>query len=163
MRRTLCVIGMFALAVSPAWGHGGVFTIGSDIGFVHHLGGVAAGHPVRIDITSKQSGLNLTCPIKVTFIFVRDNNSAQVRKVTRRKNALQSRIVVNSTFGAEALLVIQTQNINHSCGVQVTDVDMGALGPAVISPDGPESSWADDPPQQAMPVDPALARQSGLP
>lgn len=169
-RKTMLLLGLLVLMAVPIQGAEGVFALFRDVGIVHHIGGVAAGTRIVVGIRAKQNSLDLSCPVKVTVLLVQANNANKVKKSTFRRNTLISQVVVNAPFKAEAILAMQTQNVAHACGVQfAVDVDQdttfplaqpnetGSFGGSV------ESSWDDIPPDQAMPLDPAAVRQTGLP
>ena len=163
----LAAVGLVFIFVLPSQGKEGVVDFGGQVAFVHHIGAVSQGSRIVVDITSKQIGVALTCPLKATLVFVSLNNNGTVRKQPFRRNAFETRIIINSTPLAEAILLLQNQNVNHSCGAQI-DVDVTGTFPGV-QPQGTldagslEDHAGDLPPDQAAPLPAGAVRRSALP
>ena len=167
-REVVLVASLLALMATSAQGKGGVFIVGGDVGSVHHIGGVAKGSRIVVNITAKQGGIDFTCPMKVTLVFLADNNRNGLQRRAFRRNALNSQVIVPSApISGEAVLFLQNQNINHSCNLTF-DAAQEGTSPGVLSlnegQDGAVDSFEDDvPPERAVPVNPVAARQTGLP
>ncbi len=167
-REVVLVASLLALMTASAQGKGGVFIVGGDVGSVHHIGGVAKGSRIVVNITAKQGGIDFTCPMKVTLVFLADNNRNGLQRRTFRRNALNSQVIVPSApINGEAVLFLQNQNINHACNLTF-DAAQEGTSPGVLSlnegQDGAVDSFEDDvPPERAVPVNPVAARQTGLP
>ena len=119
-----------------------------------------------MNIEAKQDGINFTCPMKITLVFLADNNKNTLQRLGFRRNALNSQIVVPSApIDGEAVLFFQTQNINHDCNLTF-DVAAGTIPGALDlneSHDSAVDSFGNDiPPELAMSVNPVAARQTGL-
>ena len=169
MIRTIAIAaGMLTLAAVAAQANSGVFVIGGDVGHAHHIGSVARGSRIVVDITAKQSGLDLTCPLKVTLVFLADNNGTALQRRTFRRNSLESRVLVPTVpISGEVVLFIQTQNINHLCNITFSASQDGTVPFALGLSETSETETGDfetnPPPDVPAPVNPVAARQSGLP
>ena len=166
-RRVWLTAGLMVFATALLDGKGGVFVMGGDVGLVHHIGSVARGSRIVVNVTAKQSGLDLTCPMKVTLFFLADNNRTAMRRLTFRRNILNSQVVVNSApISGEVVLFLQSQNINHTCNLTF-DASQEGTAPAVrslgVDPGVVDGDVDDVPPEVAFPVNPVAARETGLP
>ena len=104
-REVVLVASLLALMATSAQGKGGVFIVGGDVGSVHHIGGVAKGSRIVVNITAKQGGIDFTCPMKVTLVFLADNNRNGLQRRAFRRNALNSQVIVPSApISGEAVL-----------------------------------------------------------
>ena len=161
MKSRLTLIALLLLMAAPVQGNGGFFLFGSDLGHVHSLGTVARGSRITVDIFALQTNLEFTCPIKVTFFMMRQNNFGQIQRMTFRRNATNSQVVVPSArFVGDAVLIIQNQNVDHVC-LGSADVIVDTSNTFFrnrTSDDEGIASWGDDlPPEEAIPVDPSAA------
>lgn len=167
-RKVLFVAGLLALTATSLEGNGGVFVTNGDVGSVHHMGGVVQGSNIVLSLAAKQDGLDLTCPMKITLVFMGDNNSNRLVKRVARRNALTSQVVLNAPISGEVVLFLQNQNANHRCNLTFDAAQSGtipgALGRNQTSQDNAVDAFEDDvPPELAMPLHPGAARQAGLP
>ena len=114
-RKTILVAGLLALTSTPMQANTGTFVIGPEVGRAEHIGGVARGANVVLSITAKQIGLDLSCPMKVTLVFVGDNNRSRVVKRLFRRNALDSQVTMIAPVSSELVAFFQTQNLKLLC------------------------------------------------
>jgi hypothetical protein len=163
IRKPTLVACLLALAATSVWGNGGVFHTSGDIGSAHHIGGVVKGSQTVLNVTAKQDGINFTCPMKVTLVYVADNNSNRVVKKTLRLNGLSTQAMQKAPISAELIVVFQNQNPSHACNLTYDLDSQGTVPGALTSEFGGVDSLGDDVPAELpMPVDPAAARQAGL-
>ena len=142
-REVVLVASLLALMATSAQGKGGVFIVGGDVGSVHHIGGVAKGSRIVVNITAKQAGIDFTCPMKVTLVFLADNNRKGLQRRAFRRNALNSQVIVPSApISGEAVLFLQNQNINHACNLTFDAAQEGTLGVLSLNVDSRRSSRA---------------------
>ena len=81
---------------TPIQANSGVFFIGELLAKVEHIGGIVRGASVALSIVAKQDGEDLSCPMKITLLFVADHNSNRVVKRVFRRNALDSQITLTA-------------------------------------------------------------------
>ena len=114
--RALMLAAIVALMGTHVQGSGGSFLFASDIGHAEHIGYVARGATIEVELIAiNTNNLNLTCLLTTTLFMVRENNSSQTKKKVFRKNATRSALSLRAPWGGEAFLVVQTQRKSASC------------------------------------------------
>lgn len=114
--KVLGITAILCLVGASVHGAGGFFLFGGQYGYAVHIGTVADGTEVLVELVALDAtDLDLTCPLKATLFFVAANNSSSTRKSTFRRNATSALIQRDAPYDSEAFLVVQTQNSSRTC------------------------------------------------